>query len=78
MHSGSPRRIALFILCGVLLFITTATASERFITIDEFRKWQKEKKDFVLIDVRDTEAYQHEHIPGGIEDWKKRGFKTEK
>lgn len=126
MHSGSPRRIALFILCCALLFSTAATASERFITIDEFRNWQKLKKDLVLVDVRDTEAYQHEHLPGaisipagenmrfalywskvivlycwydstasevaedyekghpmhvlrgGIEDWKKRGLKTEK
>ena len=126
MQRQSLNRIILIAVCFAALFFSRATASEKFITIDEFKKWRHDKKDLVLIDVRAQDEYRREHIPGaidipagenmqfapyrskaivlycwydstasevaedyakgysmhvlrgGIEDWKKRGLKTEK
>jgi len=55
---------ALLILIGFAAH--QAGAENRFVTLDSIRAWQQEKKDFVLIDVRDPESFQQEHIPGAI------------
>lgn len=58
-------RVGLFVLI-ILILLSSCNSSPRYIEPVELKKWQEEKRDFILIDVRGPEPFQEEHIEGAV------------
>lgn len=58
--------IILLVILSVLLFISLSLPKSELIQVEELRDWIINKKDFVLVDIRDSNNYSLSHIRGAI------------